>query len=94
MKMKDWMADCKENVYYSNKKRSDILPEDDFAALGHIVAQATTLKKGVKVFQEKDLLHVLESMIDKYSKGMIFAMAVLLKKNKERFDLLHHYFHN
>ena len=33
-------------------------------------------------------------MIDRYSKGLVFAIAVLLKKNKERFGLLHHYFHN
>ena len=51
--MKDWMADCKESVYYSNKKKGDISMEDDFAALGQIMAQAATLKKGVKVFQEK-----------------------------------------
>lgn len=88
------MVECKETHYYSNKKRKDIVQEDDLAALGHIIAQAVTLKKGVKVFQEKDLHHVLESLVDKYSKGLLFAVAVLLKKNKERFDLLHHFFHN
>ena len=62
--------------------------------MGHLIAQATTLKKGVKVFADKELSHVLEAMVDKYSKGMIFAVAVLLKKNKERFDLLPNYFRN
>ena len=81
-------------MYYSNKKRKEVTPEDDLAALGQIIAQATTLKKGVKVFQEKELNQVLESLIDKYSKGLLFALAVLLKRNKERFDLLHHFLHN
>ena len=92
--MKDWMAECKDNIYYAHKKRKDILQEDDLAALGQIIAQATTLKKGSKIFQEKDIHNVLEALVDKYSKGLIFGVAVLLKKNKERFGLLHHYFHN
>ena len=45
------MTESKENVYYSNKKRKDIVQEDDLAALGQIMAQATTLKKGSKVVQ-------------------------------------------
>jgi hypothetical protein len=94
IKLKDWMSDCKENVYYSLKKRRDISQEDDLLALGHIIVQAATLKKGVKVFQEKELNHILESVIDRYSKGLVFAIAVLLKKNKERFDLLPHFFSN
>ena len=50
IKVRDWMVDCKESIYYSNKKRKEIVPEDDFAAFGQILAQATTLKKGVKIF--------------------------------------------
>lgn len=94
LKLKDWMAECKDSIYYANKKRKDVLKDDDFAALGHIIAQATTLKKGCKVFQEKDIHHVLDILIDKYSKGIFFAVAVLLKKNKERYSLLPHYFNN
>jgi serine/threonine protein kinase len=94
VKMKDWMADVKENIYYPNKKRKECTPEDDLAALGQIIAQASSLRKTSKVFQEKDLNSLLETLVDKYSKGFIFALAVLLKKNKERFSLLHHYFNN
>ena len=94
MKLKDWMAECKDSIYYGNKKRKDVLQEDDFAALGQIIAQATTLKRGSKVYQEKDILQVLENLIDKYSKGIIFAVAVLLKRNKERYNLLPYFFNN
>lgn len=51
IKMKDWMADVKENIYYSNKKRKECTPEDDLSALGQIIAQASTLRKVSKVFQ-------------------------------------------
>ncbi len=46
------------------------------------------------MFQEKDLNHLLEGLLDKYSKGFIFGLAVLLKRNKERYDLLHSFFKN
>lgn len=55
IKIKDWMADVKDNLYYSNKKRTEITSEDDLAALGQIIAQSSTLRKASKVFQEKDL---------------------------------------
>lgn len=57
--MKDWMAECKENIYYESKKRKDILKEDDISALGQIITQATTLQMKTKLFQEKDILHIL-----------------------------------
>jgi hypothetical protein len=36
----------------------------------------------------------LESLIDRYSKGFIFAVSVFLKKNKERFQFLQQYLKN
>jgi hypothetical protein len=62
--------------------------------LGQIIAEAATLRKGFKLFQEKDLTHVLETLVDRYSKGFVFGMAILLKKNKERFGQLLGYFRN
>lgn len=88
------MIDHRENIYYAHKKRKEIAKEDDLAALGQIIAQSATLKKGTKIFLEKDLNSLLESLVDRYSKGFLFALAVLLKKNKERFELLHHFFRN
>lgn len=92
--MKDWMIDQKENVYYDCKKRKEITQEDDLVALGQIIAQAATLRKGFKLFQEKDLAHILETLVDRYSKGFVFGLAILLKKNKERFGQILSYFHN
>lgn len=57
--MKDWMGECRDSIYYDNKKRKDVQQEDDLAALGHIIAQAIMLKKGSKVIQEKDIHQVL-----------------------------------
>lgn len=94
IKIKDWMIDVKENFYYSNKQRKEITQADDLAAFGQILAQASTNRKGLKAFQEKDLNSLLESLIDRYSKGFIFALAVLLKKNKERYSLLQSFFKN
>lgn len=45
------MIEQKENVYYGCKKRKEITQEDDLMALGQIIAQAATLRKGVKVFK-------------------------------------------
>jgi len=59
MKMKDWMGECRDSIYYGNKKRKDVRQEDDLSALGHIIAQAIMLKRGSKVFQEKDIHQVL-----------------------------------
>jgi hypothetical protein len=50
--------------------------------MGHIMAQAATLKRGAKVFGERELNQVLEGLIDRYSKGFIFGLAVLLRRNR------------
>lgn len=92
--MKDWMIDQKENIYYSCKKRKEITREDDLIALGQIITQAVTLRKGIKICQEKDVTQVLETLVERYSKGFVFGLAVLLKKNKERFGQLLNYFNN
>jgi len=88
------MVEQKENAYYGCKKRKEITPEDDLMALGQIMAQAATLRKGMKSLQEKDVTHVLETLVERYSKGFVFGLAVLLKKNKERFGYLLNYFKN
>jgi 3-oxoacyl-ACP reductase-like protein len=83
--MKDWMTEQKENGYYCCKKRKDVTQEEDLLAMGQIMVQAVTLKKGVKNFSEKEMTHLLEGLVDRYSKGFIFGLAVLLKRNRERF---------
>jgi len=50
--------------------------------LGQIIAQAATLKKNVKILQEKEINQALESLVGRYSKGFLFGLVVLLKKNK------------
>lgn len=45
------MTEVKENIYYSNKQRKEITPDDDLSAFGQILAQASTLKKGTRTFQ-------------------------------------------
>jgi hypothetical protein len=62
--------------------------------VGQILTQAATLRKGSKIFIEKELNQVLETLIDRYSKGLFFAVSVLLKKNKERFPHVLSYLHN
>lgn len=94
IKIKDWLVEGKENIYYFNKKRKEITKEDDLVAVGQILTQAATLRKGSKIFIEKELNQVLETLIDRYSKGLFFAVSVLLKRNKERFPHVLSYLHN
>ena len=94
VKMKDWMIDHKQNIYYGCKKRKEITRDDDLIALGQIITQAATLRKGIKICQDKDITQVLETLVERYSKGFIFGLAILLKKNKERFGQLLNYFNN
>lgn len=53
IKMKDWLVENKENAYYFNKKRKEIVKEDDYIAMGQIMAQAATLRKGNKIFLDR-----------------------------------------
>jgi serine/threonine protein kinase len=53
IKVRDWLIDPKENIYYFNKSRSEMRKEDDWIALGQILLQAATLKKSSKLFFEK-----------------------------------------
>lgn len=53
VKVRDWLVDPKENIYYFNKNRGEIKKEDDWIALGQILLQAATLKKNSKLFFEK-----------------------------------------
>ncbi len=92
--MKDWMIDHKQNIYYGCKNRKEITKDDDLIALGQIITQAATLRKGIKICQDKDITQVLETLVERYSKGFIFGLAVLLKRNKERFEQLLNYFNN
>jgi serine/threonine protein kinase len=94
IKLKDWLVDSKENIYYFNKNRPEMKKEDDWIALGQILLQAATLKKNSKVFLERELNGIVENLIDRYSRGFIFAICVLLKRNKERFPQLLGYLKN
>lgn len=51
-------------------------------ALGQIIAQTATLRKDIKIFQEKDLTHILGVLVDRYSKGFVLALTIMLKKKK------------
>ena len=53
-----------------------------------MLAQVATLSKTSRVFSEKETHQVAEGLLDKYSKGFIFALCILLKRNKERFPHL------
>lgn len=44
------MTGVKEGIYYSNKQPKEITSEDDLAAFGQILAQASSLKKETKAF--------------------------------------------
>jgi len=94
IKMKDWMVAQKDNLYYGCKKRSQITEEDDLMAIGLLIAQAATLRKFTKVFQEKDITQLFESLFDLYSKGFIFGLAILLKNKKEKYGHLLGCFNN
>ena len=69
-------------------------PDDDWVALGQVLVQAATLPKSSKVFTEKETSQVAEGLLEKYSKGFVFAVCVLLKRNKERFPHILHYLRN
>ena len=63
-------------------------------ALGQILLQAATLKKNSRLFLQKQLNSIVQNLIDRYSRGFIFAICVLLKNNKERFPQLLSYLKN
>lgn len=50
------------------------------------MAQYATLKKSSDPFQEKDVPSAIESIIDVYSKNLIFVLIVLLKHKNQLFD--------
>ena len=50
VKLKDWLIEPKDNLYYFNKSRAEMKKEDDWIALGQIMLQAATLKKNTKLF--------------------------------------------
>jgi len=50
IKLKDWLIDIQDNIYYFHKQKGSIQKEDDLAALGQIIIQAATLRKGSRVF--------------------------------------------
>jgi hypothetical protein len=50
------------------------------------LAQYATLKKSSDPFQEKDVPSAIESIIDVYSKNLIFVLIVLLKHKNQLFD--------
>ena len=80
--MKDWMVEEREAVYYGGKVRAEVGQDEDLTAMGQIIAQAATLRRGTKVWGERELNQVLQGLIDRYSKGFIFGLAVLLRKNR------------
>jgi len=63
-------------------------------ALCQIILQTALLKKNFKIYTEKDYNHILEMLIEKYSKGFVFAIMVLFKKNKDKIGSIMNYFNN
>ena len=59
IKMKDWMVEEREAVYYGGKVRAEVGQDEDLTAMGQIIAQAATLRRGTKVWGERELNQVL-----------------------------------
>jgi hypothetical protein len=53
VKIKDWLVEPADNLYYFSKTRKTITKDDDIIALGQIFVQAAVLRKGTKTFTEK-----------------------------------------
>lgn len=94
VKIRDWLVEPSDNIYYFNKRREEITKDDDWIALGQILLQAASLKKNCKLFLEKDLPSLVDGLLERFSRGFIFALCVLLKRNKERFPQLLGYLKN
>jgi serine/threonine protein kinase len=94
VKLRDWMVEPRENHLYSQRSRAEARKEDDWLALGLILLQAATLAKTSRAHLEKELAPLLEGLVEKYSRGFVFALCVLLKGKKDRYSKLTSYFNN
>lgn len=46
--------------------------------------QVATLKKSSRLFSERELSGIVEVLMDRFSKGFIFAICVFLKRSKDK----------
>lgn len=85
IKLRDWLVQVQENVYYSESKKQNRTRFEDYVAIGQILTQYATLRKSPAPFEDRDIHTAIESIIDTYSKNLIFTLLILLKKKTNLF---------